>query len=380
MNFGFDQDQETLRLGIRRFLGDHCALTKTRSKLESSETFDREIWRDTAQFGWQGFLASEERGGGSISGQGLIDLVVVAEEMGRVLAPIFLPTSCSVNVALEQGETLEQSELLASSIQGESLVAWCLAGGSLWNYQSVGKCIETFRGDYRINGTATYVEGAGVADYFLVLGHLEEGMIQLLVPSSAPGIRSRRLGTLDLTRKLFEVHFDDVVVPRDATVGVPGVLTDATVQRQMEVAMILQCAESVGAAEIVLDRTAEYAKRRVAFGRPIASFQAIKHKCADMVLWLETSRAATYYAALAHQEDFGDAQEAARIAKAYGGDAFVAISCEEIQIHGGAAFVWEHDAHLYLRRQKSNQVLLGSPSWHRKKLFASLHPKERIVN
>jgi alkylation response protein AidB-like acyl-CoA dehydrogenase len=210
------------------------------------------------------------------------------------------------------------------------------------------------------------VEDADVADHLLVAGHDGHGVTQFLLPSSTPGITVVPMQGLDFARRLFRVVFDDVDAPAASVVGAPGGAGDA-IDRQLQLAFVLQCAESVGGADRLCELTFQYAKDRFAFGRPIGSFQAVKHMCADMLLLLAGSRATTAAAAAAFQSS-PDAPVQASIASAHVGGAISKIARDAIQVHGGIGYTWEHDAHLYLRRAKSNELLYGDPSWHRERL------------
>jgi alkylation response protein AidB-like acyl-CoA dehydrogenase len=207
------------------------------------------------------------------------------------------------------------------------------------------------------------VPDAHVADLLLVTAKTNDGLVQALVPMPNERVHVRVIRGLDLTRRLCEIRFGGALVPLTARV-------EPAIESQLAVATVLLCAETVGAIDRLFEMTVDYAKTRVQFGRRIGSFQAIQHKLANMLLWLEGSRAAAHYAALAVDGRLADAREAVATAKAYVGDAASALAGEALQAHGGIGFTWEHDLHLYLRRTKSNQVLYGDPAWHRERLCA----------
>jgi alkylation response protein AidB-like acyl-CoA dehydrogenase len=218
------------------------------------------------------------------------------------------------------------------------------------------------------------VESAQVADHFLVTALADNGPVQLLVPSDIAGVRIEPHVSLDLSRRTSAVTFHEVHVGADALLP----LTDSgAINKQLQLAAVLTCADSVGGAQRVLEMTVAYTKEREQFGRTIASFQAVKHRCADLLIQLESVRAATHYAALALEEGADDAALAVSLAKAYVGDAYAAITGDATQLHGGIAFTWEYDMHLFVRRSKANEVLFGTPSWHRERTWQTLAGKGR---
>lgn len=366
MDFGFNDEQEMLRSATRKFLDNEIPVTRVRELIDSQDGFDRKAYVRGAELGWTSLLVPEQYGG---AGQSIVDAVVVAEEHGRLVQPgPFLPTSV-VEVALgEFGTDAQKSNVLPGLVSGEQIATWCFTEteGS-WDASHVALQLLDDGEGFVLSGTKMYVQDAHIADHLLVAARSEIGLTQVLVPASSTGITVRPLTALDITRRLCEVRFDHVKVPRSALVGKPG-QADEAIERQLQAAIVLLCAESVGGAQQLLDMTVQYAKDRVQFNRPIGSFQAIKHKCANMLTWLEASRAATYYAALAFQDRLPDSPQASSIAKSYVSEAYSNLAGEALQIHGGIGFTWEHDVHLYLRRAKSDEVLYGDPAWHRERI------------
>jgi alkylation response protein AidB-like acyl-CoA dehydrogenase len=211
------------------------------------------------------------------------------------------------------------------------------------------------------------VEAAGQADHFLVSARNEDGLCQLLVPADAPGVSVAPLESLDLVRRFGELRFDDVELPASALLGGPrGAAAD--IERQLQIALVLQCAEAVGAADVVFEQTLAYMFDRFSFGRPLASYQALKHRFADMKMWLEASHATATAAAQAVQARSDDAPELVSAAKSYIGDHATTIIQECVQMHGGMGVTWEHDIHLYLRRATIARVLYGTPTEHRERI------------
>jgi alkylation response protein AidB-like acyl-CoA dehydrogenase len=329
---------------------------------------DRDVWREGAALGWTSPLMPESDGGGSVTDQPLVDLVVVAEEMGRALYPgPYLATNLVAVAIVESGSEAHRKRFLPALASGEAIASACFTEDGGCDAASVAVRSTSEGGDVRLDGLARFVPDAAVADLLLVTAREGSGLTQFLVPLPRAGVAVRVLRGLDLTRRLCEVRFEGAHISGDLRLGGDA---GKAVERQLAIGAVLLSAESVGLADRLLEMTVDYAKTRVQFGRPIGSFQAIQHKLANMLLWLEGSRAVAHYGALAVQEGFADALEAVSTAKSHVGDAVAALCGEALQIHGGIGFTWEHDLHLYLRRAKSNQVLFGDPAWHRERLCA----------
>jgi len=372
VDFAFSEDQELLRSTTRRFLEEHHPLASLRSVIEAEETFDPDVWRQGAELGWAAMLVPSEHDGGSITEQPLVDVVVLAEELGRVLYPgPFVPTNVVADAIATWGDPAQRRELLPSIARGACVGAWCLTEDGTSDLASVGVRATRAGDGYRLQGVARHVHGASVANLLLVAARAEDRIAHLAVHVPAPGVTIRPHVGLDLTRRYAEVRFDDAVVPGSALLPAAGSAT-AIAERSSGIATVLQAAEAVGSADSLVSTTVQYAKDRVQFGRPIGSFQAIKHRLADMLLTLEGMRAATHYAALAMSDGFDDAAEAVAVAGSYVGDAFPYACGEALQLHGGIGFTWEHDIHLFVRRARVDQVMYGDPAWHRERLCALL--------
>jgi alkylation response protein AidB-like acyl-CoA dehydrogenase len=367
MDFGFGEDQELLRATTRRFLTEHQSLADVRRSMEEADVFDAGVWRRGAELGWTAMLIPAEHEGGSVTDQPLVDLVVLAEELGRELNPgPFVPCNVVADAIARFGTEVHAKEHLPRIARGEVTCAWCLSGDASPDPSAV-EVRATRAGDgWRLDGVARYVHAAGDAALLLVtaVGADTGGVVNFLVPRPSAGLSERVLTGLDLTRRFAEVRFDGVSLPGNAELagGWP------VVERCLSLATVLQAAESVGAADLLFTSTVDYAKKRVQFGRTIGSFQAIKHRLADLLIELEGMRAAAHYAALALGDGLPDADEAVATAGAYVDDAFAHLSGEALQLHGGIGFTWEHDVHLFVRRAKVNQVLYGDGAWHRERL------------
>jgi alkylation response protein AidB-like acyl-CoA dehydrogenase len=374
MDFAFGEDHEFLREATRRFLSERQALNEVRRRMEEAELFDAAAWRRGAELGWTSMLIPAEHGGGSVTDQPLVDLVVFGEELGRELNPgPLVPCSVVADAITRFGSDTQAKEYLPQLASGDSVAAWCLTGDGSPESGAVEISASNDDSGWRLDGVARYVQGARDATLFLVVARQDQEILTFLVPATVDGISLTDHNGLDLTRRFAQVNLDRVLVPSSAIV--PGGWE--VVERGLALATILQGAESVGAADRLFSSTVEYAKKRVQFGRPIGSFQALKHRMADMLLELEGMRAATYYAALALADSLDDAAEAVATAGAYVFDAFAHLCGEALQLHGGIGFTWEHDIHLFVRRAKVNQVLYGDGSWHRERLVRQLEQTKR---
>jgi alkylation response protein AidB-like acyl-CoA dehydrogenase len=359
-------DQELLRDTTRKFLQATVPLTAVRALAENQDGFDRGWWQRGAELGWTSLLVDERRGGGSVSGAGLRDLALVAEEMGAMVSPGPLPATNVVAQTLSrEGSEELASHVLPGLLSGQSVAAWCVAEPGR-DITADGMTMRARRdgADFILDGVKGPVEAGGQADWFLVTATGPEGLSQFLVLSSAPGLRITPLHGLDLVRRHAEIGFDGVRVQSSAVVGVLGGAAQS-LEAQLQTALVLQCAEMVGATDRVFDFTVQYAFDRSSFGRALASYQALKHRFADMKLWLESAHAITVDATRAVQSGARDAGEVARIAKAYVGERCPELIQDCIQMHGGIGVTWEHDLHLYLRRVVVDRQTYGDPMQHR---------------
>ena len=368
MDLGLSEDQEFLRETTRKFLESEVPLAVVRRLGDSAAGFDRDWWRRGAELGWTSMLVPEEHGGGSLAGEGLLDLVIVAEEMGRLVSPgPLLSTNVVAAAVAARGTAAQRHALLPAIVSGDVVAAWVPfepAGRGHADVQLEAKP----RGDgFVVRGTVPRVEAASQADHFLLTARTGDGLTQLLVPADCAGLTVTPMQSLDLVRRFGELSFDDVALPASAVLGEAGRTAD-DVERQLEIALVLQCAETVGVVDRVFEFTLEYMFDRFSFGRPLASYQALKHRMADMKMWLEASHATATTAARAVQARSADAAKLASAAKSYVGDRATAIIQECVQMHGGMGVTWEHEIHLYLRRATVNRVEYGTPSEHRERV------------
>jgi alkylation response protein AidB-like acyl-CoA dehydrogenase len=365
-------DQELLRETTYKFLTATWPTSALRELMDGPLGFDRDIWAQGAELGWTSLLVPERFGGGNVSGEGVCDLGIIAEELGRFLvAGPVLPTNI-VAYALARKGSDEMAELhLPAIVTGREIATWAVAEeGDGWAAEAGAVQARGDHKGYRLTGVKTPVQDAHVADYFLVVAATSDGMTQFMVPADSPGLMVELLDGLDLSRRFGRVRFTDVEVSPDAVVGDVGE-AGADVESQTALALALQCSETVGATDRMYEVLLEYVRDRKSFGRPIGSYQAIKHRLVDMLLWLESAKAATV-ACLKAVESEVDATSMARVAKSYVADRCPVILRECLQLHGGIGYTWEHDLHLYLRRVETNAAIYGGADYHRDRLATTI--------
>jgi len=368
MDFGFSEEQEMLRQSARQFLEAECAMTYVRKMMDDDRGYSDEQWKKMAELGWQGLIIPEEHGG---SGLNMVDLIVVLEEMGRVVMPgPFYATVILGATSLILGGSKAQKKQYLPKIADGSLKATLAHVEESGRWDAPGIAMPATKSDsgFELNGTKLFVPDAHNADLLIVAARTsskgEKGVTLFLVDAKAPGVKITLLKTMDQTRKLCEVNFDKVAVGKAAVLGKVGAGW-SLLERVVDHAKVALCGEMCGGAQKVLEMSVDYAKVREQFGKPIGSFQAIQHKCANMMVQVESSKSATYYASWAVANDVTEAHLAACMAKAYCSDAYRMVSGEGIQIHGGIGFTWEHDMHIYFKRAKGSEVTFGDATWNR---------------
>ncbi|HEY1634975.1 MAG TPA: acyl-CoA dehydrogenase family protein [Acidimicrobiales bacterium] len=365
MNFAFSEEQEELRRSVRRFLDDKSPIPEVRRLMETTDGYDPAVWAQMGtQLGLQGLAIPEEHGG---SGFTYVELIVVLEEMGRSLlcAPYFATIALAANAILTSGDDAAKKELLPGIATGDTIATLAFTeDNGRWDEDGIATAATRAGDGWTLDGHKMFVLDGHVADLLVVAARTPAGLSLFAVEGTAPGLSRTALATMDQTRKQARVEL----------AGTPGRLigTDggasAGLSRTLDLAAVALAAEQVGGAQRCLDMSVEYAKERVQFGRPIGSFQAIKHKCADMLLEVESAKSAAYYAGWAAADSSDELPVVASLAKAYCSDAYFHAAAENIQIHGGIGFTWEHDAHLYFKRAKSSELFLGDPTYHRELL------------
>ena len=373
MDFGFSPEQEMLRATARKFLDNECTSTFVRARMEEPAGVTDEFWMKLAEQGWLGLVYPEEYGG---SGLGFVDLTVLMEEMGRAVmpGPFFSTVLLGGRTILEAGSPAQKKEWLPRIAAGEAkaALAWT-EPNARWDAAGVTATARGSKGGFVLSGTKLFVVDAHTADVVVVVARVaegkspEDGVGLFLVPKGATGMTVKLLPTMDATRKLCEVSLKDVAVGADAVLGAQGGGWPP-LARVIERATVALCAEMCGGAQRVLEMTTEYAKIRIAFGKPIGAYQGVKHKAADMLVEVENAKSITYYAAWAVDENLPDATLAVSMAKACVSDAYRRVAGAGIQLHGGIGFPWEHDLHLYFKRAKSSEFTFGDATHHRERV------------
>lgn len=362
------EDQEFFRLNTAKFLADQMPISEVRRLRHDPAGFEPRYWSMGANLGWTSLLVAEEHGGGSISGRGLVDLTLVAHEFGMAAAPGPLLDTSIVASALSSSSGDSHTEVLAKLLNGEAVASWCLGEPVPHDRLGVVNLDATVAGhEVIINGVKRPVESAAQASHLLVTARTGDGLTQVLVPSHTAGVTLKPLGTVDLSRRFWEVHFRDVRVPLAAVVGSVGA-AGPQVERQIQMASVILSAETVGAMQSAFDLTVEWAFDRYSFGRPLASYQALKHRFANMKSWLEAGHAITDRAAVAVASGGPDAAELSSAAKAFVGQYGAELVHDCVQIHGGIGLTYDHDLHLFVRRVTLDRSLFGTPADHHQRL------------
>ncbi len=365
MNFAFNEEQEELRRAVRRFLTEKSPEAEVRRLMETTEGYDPAVWSQMGeQLGLQSLTIPEEYGG---SGFSYVELIVVLEEMGAALlcAPYFSSVALGANAVLTSGDDAAKKYLLPGIASGETIATLAFTEDSgRWDTDGVTLQAAVSGDGWTLNGHKSFVIDGHVADLLVVVGRTPAGISLFGVKGEAPGLTRTPLATMDQTRKQARLEFADTPA---WLIGTDGGAAEG-LSKTLDLAAVALAAEQVGGAQRCLDSSVEYAKTRIQFGRPIGSFQAIKHKCADMLLEVESAKSAAYYAGWAAAEDSDELPVVASLAKSYCSEAYFHTAAENIQIHGGIGFTWEHPAHLYFKRAKSSELLLGDPAYHRELL------------
>jgi alkylation response protein AidB-like acyl-CoA dehydrogenase len=365
VNFAFSEEQEELRNIVRQFLEAKASEAAVREQMETEQGYDPDVWKQMAeQLGLQSLTIPEEYGG---QGYGYVELIVVLEEMGKTLvcAPYFSSVVLAANTLLQSGDDAAKKEHLPGIASGETIATLAFTEPSgKWDESGI-EATATGSGDsWKINGTKMFVLDGHTANLIIVAARTPKGVSLFAVDGDAAGLTRTPLATMDQTRKQAKLELDGV---EGKLIGAEGKGWDV-LSTVLDLAAVALAAEQVGGAQRCLDMSVEYAKVRVQFGRPIGSFQAIKHKCADMLLEVESAKSAAYYAGWCASEMNDELPAVASLAKAYCSDAYFHAAAENIQIHGGIGFTWEHPAHLYFKRAKSSELLFGDPTYHRELL------------
>jgi alkylation response protein AidB-like acyl-CoA dehydrogenase len=377
MRFAFDEDQEQLRAAARAFLATHSSSARVRQAMVTEQGYDADVWRRIGtELGWPSVIVPEAYGGIGLGG---VELVALMEEMGAALlcAPFFSTVCLGAQALLVAGsEEQKQAHLPGMAAGKTTATVACAEASGRADATGIHTVAGRRGGDFVLNGTKTFVVDGHTASLLVVAARApgstgEHGVSLFVLAADTPGVTRRLLPTMDQTRKLAEVTLRDVRLPGTALMGTEGAGWPA-LARTLELATVALAAEQVGGAQRCLDMSVAYAKERVQFGRPIGSFQAIKHKCADMLLLVESARSAAYYAGWAVAVGDPEVPVLASMARAYCSDAYFRCAAESVQIHGGVGFTWEYDVHLHFKRARASALLLGDAVHHRERVARAM--------
>ncbi len=370
MEIALSDDQEFFRDTTRKFLGSECPIPKVRALRSNPDGFERDYWRQGADLGWTSMLVPEDLGGGSVSGNGAADLALVADAFGAHVAPgPLLPCNVVAATLSRSGSAEQQGAFIPAIVAGDVIATWAFTEAPPHDgLGDIALRAEADGSDYVLTGVKSPVEAGAQADQLLVTATTDAGPTQFLLAPETPGVTVTPLRSVDLVRRYARIEFDGARLPAGALVGEPGAAS-TDVEHQLQLAGVMQSAEMVGAAQVVFDLTLDWAFSRYSFGRPLASYQEIKHRFADMKMWLEASHALADVAAR-HDEQDAAAARAISTAKAYAGDYLAELVQDCVQLHGGIGVTYEHDLHLYLRRITVDRLTYGTPSEHRRRLGA----------
>jgi alkylation response protein AidB-like acyl-CoA dehydrogenase len=375
MDFAFSEQQDILRASARQLLERECPPDMVRRLSDDPQGYAPDLWQKMAELGWMGLVLPETYGG---SGLSFVDLTILMEEMGRVLlpAPFFSSVALGALTLLEAGSEEQRQQMLPRLARGETKVCVALLeADGRYDPRGIGLRASIRGNRATLNGTKLFVADAHVADYVICVARTrrgrnpESGISLFVLDMKSPGIMCSPLVSMDQTRRLCEVSFTRVGVSLDSLLGGRDSAWPI-LQRALDKATVALCAEMVGGAEKAMEMCIDYAKTRVQFGRQIGGFQAVKHKIADMKVWVENAKSVVYYAAWAVDSDAPEASRAASMAKAYCSEMYTQVTADGVQVHGGIGFTWDHNMHLFLKRAKSSEVLLGNATWHRERTAA----------
>ena len=373
MRFGLNEDQVLVRDTVRRFLEDEAPTTVIRTLYENPAGIKSNWWRSATALGWA-LLALPKAGGGITLSGGLgQDLAIVAEEFGRAVAPgAFLPTVLALKALADSPYAERFEEVISAATVGERRLAYAFAEpGNCWTPRNWKAAAVPVNGGWRLDGAKAYVEAGNEADVLVVSARAPDGFVQLLVPADTSGVERHAGRSLDFTRRFATLRFISVELMQTALVT-PVEHAESAIERQLQLALLLQSAETNGTVEKAFELTVDYMKQRYAFGRPIASYQALKHRLADMLVRIHSCMATTDAGIDAFDQNADNAHTLSRVAKAFVAAKAAAIVSDLVQMTGGIAVTWEHDLHLYERRVAVNRAVFGTPEEHRLQVHQAL--------
>lgn len=353
------------------FLEKEASLTQVRGLHADGVSFDTRWWQRAAELGWASLLVPEELGGGSVSGDGVADLALIAEQTGRTVAPGPLHPVSTVLAGLVEAPSGHE-ESIEALVSGEAVASWAVYEPKrpfAPQNADIGTRATRTGSRYRIDGVKDRVEAGDRSSLLLVVSACDDQLRQFVVPTDAAGVKVTPQNSVDMVKRYARVEFDGVEVDESAAVGTAE-QTAAIIERQRQVALVLQCTEIVGILDTVLATTNQWLLDRHSFGRPLASYQALKHRAADMKMWFEAARGTTAGAVAAVSQRSAAAPKLVSVAKAYVAERAPVILQDCVQLHGGIGVTWEHDLHLFLRRVALYRAMYGSPEDHHRAVYA----------
>ena len=370
MNFAFSSDQQLLKNSARAFLDEHMTPATVRLLWDDPRGESETLWKEMGELGWLGLSLPEAHGG---SGLGMVETAILLEEMGRAAVPgPYLPTVLAARAIEESGTDGQRKRWLSAIATGDARATLAFLDADLdWRPEATQARAEKRATGWTLSGTKRFVPWAHVADVLLVPARTPDGLTLFLVDPGAAGLTLEPAQVMDGATRLVTVTLEGTPVAGDAVLGAPG-QAGPLLASLLRRGAVGAAAEMLGAARRCLDMAVGYAKVREQFGQPIGSFQAIRHKCAEMLLEVENSHSAVYYAAWALDAKAEDAELAPSVAKAYVGDAARRVCGEAIQVHGGIGFTWEYDLHLYFKRAKALEPMYGDGDYHRELIVRTI--------
>jgi alkylation response protein AidB-like acyl-CoA dehydrogenase len=364
VRFDLTPEQGSFVRTTQQFLAKKYPPQKLRDLRDSPSGFDRDLWKQGAELGWTSLLVADSDGGGNLSGEGLRDLALVAFQFGRHASPGPLLPANVVAAALSMYGTAEHKATeLRGILSGERVATWCSTSGMPTTSSADQINVQKTGSGLRLDGRIALVEAAAQADSLLVVARDDEGLTQIIVSAQSPGISINPFTSLDVTRRFAEVIFDGVHVAPSAVLGTQG-HAESSIERLSRIAIAIELSEIVGAMERAFELTRDWSFSRYTFGRPLASYQALKHRFADMKMWLEASRSIADAATDSVERDAPDASELVSAGKAYISEFGPALVQDCVQLHGAIGLTFEYDLNLYMRRVIVGSTLYGSPFEH----------------
>ncbi|MFY9607790.1 MAG: acyl-CoA dehydrogenase family protein [Blastocatellia bacterium] len=367
MDFDLNETQTLFKDSARELFAQECPPAVVREMIESGQSYSEEIWQKLVEQGWTGLMFNEEDGG---MGLGMVEMAVAFEEMGRALVPgAFLSTVALAGSLIQKAcSPAYRTKRLTDICEGKTkaTVAFLEASAS-WDIDAVRLAAVAGEGGIRLNGKKLFVPDASVSDYIITVARLGADIVICFVDRKTPGVTIRPMPSIDATRHLYEVEFNDVLVASEDAMG-NSPTTRAALEHSLDVATLALSAEMVGGMQWIMDTSVEYAKTRKQFGKPIGQFQAIQHHCANMLLMTESARSAVYYAAWLMGNNSEEAPVAVSMAKAYASDSYREVGNLGIQVHGGIGFTWDEPLHFYYKRAKASELMFGDATYHRERI------------